>query len=859
MYQNICYQRQKNLLTVWDDKHGMMQLPYKKYAYKKCANGKYHALDGTKVEKVTTWDDSDIARNLMFESDINPETRTLIDMYHETDEPSIGHRELFLDIEVSTEGGFAKPEDPWQPMTSIAFHDRQAKRSVAIIVDKNKKLRPFSDDVLTLEVVHNEFDLIAKFLEYYIQIAPTIITGWNIDFFDIPYIYNRITRVAGAQYANSLSPVGEVIYLKHRNRYRILGVSSLDYMALYKLFTQNEEVSYSLDAISKKELGKGKTVYEGSLDMLYNRDPEKFVEYNVNDVILVLELDEKLKYLALARGICHKGHVPYEDVYFTTRYLDGACITYMKRLGVIVPNRKLKDYSQEEVADDGEEKKDGFAGAFVKDPIPGLYEWTFDEDMKALYPSIIRTLNMSFETKVGRITNWDEIKETFWDDTYSNTKAHLEKGAHHELISMFDLRPWLVDNKYCVSAIGVVYDSKKQGLIPSILEAWGNEREEFRALAKKFAKEGNSDMSEFFDNRQQVAKRMNNSLYGALGAPGFRFYDLDNAESTTLTGQLVVKHAMSKGNEWFVKQTGVKKDYVIYVDTDSTFLSAAPLITMMENKIERQLTEIEKAGLTFKTSQIVENFINDSWDVFAKQHLNADTHFFEIKQEYVASAGFWIARKRYAQMIISEKGTSIHDITNGEKEWKLDVKGMDVVRSDFPKAFRVAMSDILISILKKADKQVIDDKVIGLRESIKTSPLYDIMFPTGIKDLNKYFVKKAEGQVFGERPKGTPIHAKSSLNYNDLMDYYSITKSEPIISGEKIKWTYLKQNPFGLNTCALKGFDDPVEIIKFITDNIDYDHIFESSLENKLTDFYNALQYGKVPKDKNMEEFFSFG
>jgi len=533
-------------MHVFDDKNGHLRFPYKKYAYKKNSHGRHVALDGSKVDKVTDWDDIDIQRGLIYESDINPETRTLIDLYFESDDPSIGHRELFIDIEVSTEGGFSTAEDAWQPMTSIAFHDRIGKQSVAIIVDAKRKLKPYKNNSLTLEVVQTEFELISKFLSYYLEIRPTIITGWNIDFFDIPYLYNRINKIAGKQYSDSLSPINEVIYLPHRNRYRIMGVSCLDYMALYKLFTYSEEVSYSLDSISKKELGKGKIEYEGTLDHLYKTDAEKFVKYNMNDVELVVELDEKLKFLELARGICHKGHVPYEDVYFTTRYLDGACVTYMKRLGIVAPNRKLRDHSQtaEEEAASNE-----FAGAYVKDPIPGLYEWIFDEDMASLYPSIIRTLNISPETKVGRVENWDEVKKDFWNNTFSNVNAKVKAGARHTLIPVSEFRQWLLDNKFTVSSIGVVYSAEKQGLIPSILETWMNEREEYRGLAKKYGKEGNAELRQFFDARQHTMKIVSNSLYGALGAPGFRFHDLDNAESITQTGKAVLMHAHDMANK----------------------------------------------------------------------------------------------------------------------------------------------------------------------------------------------------------------------------------------------------------------------------------------------------------------------
>jgi DNA polymerase elongation subunit (family B) len=279
----------------------------------------------------------------------------------------------------------------------------------------------------------------------------------------------------------------------------------------------------------------------------------------------------------------------------------------------------------------------------------------------------------------------------------------------------------------------------------------------------------------------------------------------------------------------------------------------------MEAKLNKQLSRDEKIDITYKTSQVVEKYINDSWNHFCKHYMNSDTHYLSIKQEYVSESGLWIAKKRYAQKIITEKGVSIAKLTDGKKEWKLDVKGMDVVRSNFPKAFRELMSGILIDILNLSEQSKIDSTILDFREDMKSKPLFDIMFPVGVKELKKYITKKEAGQMFGTRSKGTPIHVKSALNYNDLIQYFKADKTvESIKEGGKIKWTYLKNNPYGLDTCAAKGFEDPEEIIKFIEQYIDYEKIFTASLENKLQDFYNALNWGRIPKNDNVSDFFSF-
>jgi hypothetical protein len=291
---------------------------------------------------------------------------------------------------------------------------------------------------------------------------------------------------------------------------------------------------------------------------------------------------------------------------------------------------------------------------------------------------------------------------------------------------------------------------------------------------------------------------------------------------------------------------------------NSNYFSAEPIIELMQKKLGKELSREEKIDITYKTSQVVEKFINDSFTPYAKHVLNSDNHFLTIKQEYVSESGIWIAKKRYAQKIISEKGVLISDLTKGAKEWKLDVKGMDVIRSNFPKAFREFMSGILIDILNLVDRKVIDDKVLAFREDMKQKDMIDIMFPTGVKELTKYRIKKDPGQVFADRVKATPAHVKAALVYNDLLDYFKITSAQPIKNGEKIKWTYLKSNPLGIDGIALKGFDDPEKIVKIVEEYIDYDKIFKSSLENKLQDFYDALSYGKVPVNDTLNSFFSF-
>lgn len=827
MYQAVAYHKNSNTVHIWDDKKGHLKIKYKPYAYRKSSYGKHVALDGQRVDKVFDFDKDDKG---LYESDINPETRTLIDMYTDSDESSVGHRILTIDIEVDIADGFPTPDTAEHEITSIAIFDHAGNNRYVWILDKTGVVESTVKNNVEIISCCDEYTLLSKFMSTYYEIQPTIITGWNIDFFDIPYLYNRLVKVLGENMARTMSPIKDVIWLKHRNRYRISGVSCLDYMALYKNFTYSQESSYSLEAISQKELGKGKIKYDGSLDDLLKRDIQAYIDYNMNDVDLVVELDQKMKLIDLARGICHKGHVPYEDFLFATRYLDGAAVTYLNRLNIVAPNRQPRN---------SDEPLD-LLGAYVKAPNPGRYKWVYDLDLTSLYPSIIMTLGISPETKVTKIENFDGHKFV------KNQATHLTDGWNGWETTE-DLQKYLNDNQYSIAANGVIYDTKIKGFLPSILDKWFNERVEYKNLRKKYEKEGDDDKAEYYDRMQLVTKILLNSFYGVLGNPGFRFFDPDNATAITSTGQQLIKFTADIGNQYYTKELQEKKDYCIYTDTDSTFFSSLPIIKKRYPDFD--ITD-EKwmADKTIEVADEVQAFINQSYNIYAKRFHNVSEHRFDIKQENVAKAGLWIAKKRYAQWIINIEGHTVS---------KLDVKGLDVVRSSFPTSFRKFMAEALEDILNDIDKITLDEKILNFKEEMKTLPLIDVMFPIGVKNVTN-FTRKGD-KPFMPRMKGTPVHVKSALNYNDMLRHLGLErKYQGIINGEKIKWTYLKANSMGLDTMALKGFEDPEPIDKFVTEYIDYEKVFDSAFANKLGDFYSAMNWGSIPKNNNLGKFFSF-
>ncbi len=839
MYQNIYVEKPKDgkpTVHLWDDKTGYTKFQYKPYAYMKSPSGTYRSLYGDKLKKVNFWTSEDLQSGNVFESDVPIETRVLVDMYGDSDEMSEGHREVYFDIEVEVKDGFPDPKRADNKITAIALYDKVADKYHCFILGNV----PNTDVV---ESFRSEEELLQRFYQKYLEINPTILSGWNIDGFDIPYLYNRTVKVMGYQIANTLSPIGKVYFNDRQDRFRIAGVSCLDYLRLYKWFTYTQESSYRLDYIGQKEVGLGKIEYEGTLDDLYKNDINKYVEYNLNDVIIVKKLDDKLKFIDLARGVGHLGHISYEDNFFSSRYCEGAMLVYMKKIGVVAPNKTFGTKY---------EKGEKFSGAYVKDPKPGRYDWVFDLDLTSMYPSTIMTLNISPETKMGKLVGWNAeefIKGT--PKTYTLMVGDKEKGKYNqdELKRMFD------NNKVSISSNGVLYRYDKKGLIPVLLEKWFNERVEYKKLMKKYGEEGNEEKHGYFKRRQHIQKIILNSLYGVLGLPVFRFYDIDNAEATTVTGQELIKFTEKIANKYYNNKLGDEKDYCIYTDTDSVFYSALPLV-------KKRFPEADVTNDKFMTEQIlsiakeVQDFINNSYDLFAERLLNVKGgHRFDIKQECVAKSAFWVTKKRYGQWIINDGGLVCD---------KLDVKGLDIVRSNFPKAMREVMTNVLKDILSGADKDIIDDKIMNFKKEMKTMSIDDIALPTGVKGINKYINKQYQnkkiygaGNIFTELYKGTPVHVKASIKYNDLLKYFDLNNYEKIKNSEKIKWVYLKNNSFGLNAIAFKGYDDPPKIMEFISNNVDYDKLYKGAMEKKIKMFYEALSW-ELPVDKKntLDRFF---
>lgn len=841
MYQNIYVDRKRSIIHLWDDEAGYQTAPFQNYAFRKRETGKYKSIYGDRLEKVTYFNPQDPS---LFESDVPLDTKFLIDVYQDSDDVSTGHRIGVIDIETDVENGFPTVELGDKEITAIAIYDYVTKKYYAYLLDKENKATNINNPELELICCDNEYSLLEKFLNKWEEFAFTIISGWNILGFDSPYLFNRITNVMGSDNAKRLSPIKICYVNKFTKNLLIAGVSQLDYIELFKKYALKKEPTYALGPIGKKHVNIDKVSYTGSLHDLYLSDINKYIEYNINDVKIVVALDKKFQFIELARQICHIGHVPYESFVMSSRYIEGAILTYLRRNGgLIAPNKPIN--GREEYEKQVEENEEGFSGAFVKEPIPGRYDWIFDLDLTSMYPNILISLNISPETKVGKIDNWD-VKKYLTDEL---DKIFISGNSY----TIDEFKKLIEQEQLSVSSNGCLYKKDKLGVIPAILVEWFNKRKEMRKLAKESADKKDWEKYEFYDQRQVSFKLMLNSTYGVLGLPIFRFYDKDNAEAVTTTGVSIIQTAAKAANKYYESKLNIENDYIIYCDTDSIFLPAAPLI-------QNKFPDIDITDEKLMSKEIlsvcveVQTFVNKMFGVMAKQMFNIDTHRFDVKQEVIAKSGFWLAKKRYTQKIINKGGIECDE---------LEVKGIDVVRTSFPMKFREFMKEFLLDLLNNANEQEINDKILTFKKNLDSLPIVEIAKNTSVK-----FISLDKGKNYDPNNRsafnfvlGTPAQVKAGLAYNDLITYLKLGKNvRKIINGQKIKWVYLMENPYGIDNIALKADGtDPIEITTFIENYIDRNRMYHQELKSKLEEFHKILKWHYPDENtENANKFFDF-
>ena len=866
MYQSIYYDRDEYQYYLRDDKRGWKQFNYQPTCYVADPDGELETLDGTRVSPVKKIDWKDPK---FYEKDVDKNTRVLVDFYSESDDTPSYHNLVYLDIECEIAGALT-PEnikDPKGKITSIALYDNNSKKYYCLILDEQQLMDEAKSEGKEVIPYKSEKELLNGFLDVWIKLDPTIISGWNSEFFDIPYLYYRISKVLSEDLAQYLSPIRKV---KSTSMFDggvmtdfvvIGGVNHLDYMNLFKKFITKQEPSYALGNIGEKYVKLGKIEYKGSLDKLFKDDVNKFIEYNIRDVEIIIELEKALKFIDLTVTIAHLCHTTYESIYYSTVLNDGAILTYLKRKGIISPN-KPTTYNP-----GLKEIKEEYAGGYLKDPVPGLYEWVIDLDFTSLYPSIIRSLNMGIETLVGRVVNsgkfdnqWSlrELKKMDPNKLVEIEKVKKDRKLVRSEIKVAHLIELIEEGNLLISAPGVIFRKDKSSVVCEILADWFAKRQEYKALMKKSYKVDNDPvMGEFYNKRQHAYKIKLNDVYGVFAINGWRYTDGHKfiSKAITLTGQRLTQESIKFVNKWMNEELGTKdKDYIVTSDTDSLFIQTKELILQRNPELANG-TQDEIVKAVLKVATEIQKLANDNLHTLVQELFNVkypnEPHYFELKQEVVLDRGYFAGKRRYAMHIVNKEGVPTDE---------LDMKGLDLMKSNFPPLFRKFGEHILNEIMFGTSKTSIDKQVLEFRESLRTVGWEQILKPTGLKKMSEYIASgPTAGEIFSKLGLKCPINTKAAIYYNDLLRFKGLDKKYPTFQiGDKMYIGYLKENPYRIDVIGFNGYNDPPEIMEFIEKYIDRDGLFDSVMKNKLEGIYQDLGWGMPVFNKKINKFFIF-
>ena len=546
------YSDLKHIIHLWDE-NGYSTTEWDNIAYQKCKEGEHTArgLNGEYLKPISNWYYSNNPNKkhentpYLHFHDMPAHQKFLIETYGANDEPSTGHREVFFDIECEIGGALTEEyiQDAPMPITSIAWWDKTPDTWHILILDKKTQLKHTKAKNKEIIPCSTEQELLSKFLELFRDINPDILIGYNSDFFDIPYLYYRMVKILGEEFANELSSISKV-KSKKTDKYwynegqfvEIIGVESLDYMRLHRKYSWKDEPSWKLDAIGEKYADINKIEYEGNLDQLFETDIHKFIQYNFRDVEILKLLDEKLQYIALTKNLSHKGKHNYSEVYRNTKTQDGAISAYLLDKGIIPPSKDRNLIT-----------KKNYAGGYLFCPKAGLYKYMFDEDLTSLYPSIIMSLNIGKETMVGRIVDADDRNSRLGLNDLKakdpDTKIIIESPCRQQKnITIQNLIDVVKSENVSISANGVFFRTDKESVLSIILSKWFDERVLYKNKMKKAYKAGNKEDGEYYHLMQYTMKILLNSLYGAT-ATGFRYGSVILAEAITLSGQRIIQES----------------------------------------------------------------------------------------------------------------------------------------------------------------------------------------------------------------------------------------------------------------------------------------------------------------------------
>ena len=728
-----------------------------------------------------------------------------------------------IDIEVESDDGFPDPEKAEKMVQSISLkYFGRPTIFVWALQDYDHTINQIDIDPEHIKFIKcdGETDLLLKFINFWAgkDTCPDIVTGWNVKGFDIPYLVNRTMKVMGSDTIKKFSPWGYVraktVGLQRKTQvYELSGINQLDYYDLFQKFgylSYGVLESYKLDHVAYTVLGEKKLSYEehGNLYTLYKEDYQKFIDYNIKDVLLVEQIDEKMGLVELAMTIAYKGGCNYEDAFGTTQLWDTFIYRDLSNRKIVVPPKLERPNTE-------------IAGGYVKQPMVGRHEWIVSFDLNSLYPHLMMQFNMSPETVVDRRT----------------ANVTVDKCLDREM-------PESILPDHCICANGVHFRKDERGVVPQIIDGLYAERKQVKkemlgisqqlekgAVGKQIADKQITKLN----TTQMAIKIMMNSLYGALGNRWFRYYDVRVAEAITLSGQLAIRWAERTVNEYMSKLLDKEDDYVIAIDTDSVYINFGPMVEKMgitdKSQAVRVIDEISEKKFV--------PLLRESYQVMS-DYMNAYENKMVMEREVIADTGVWTAKKRYVLNVHNSEGVQY-------AKPKLKIMGIEAVKSSTPASCRDALKGLFKVMMTQTEKDT--QKAIQLfRDHFNTLPPHEIAFPRGVSDVTKW---KDRDTIYKQ---GCPIHVRGSLLYNTLLKDLGLTKKyNEIKDGEKIKFLYLDpKNPIKENVIAFPEYlPREFGLDKYVNSSL----MFEKAFLNVVTPVLDAMKW-KAEEVVSLEDFF---
>ena len=840
--------------------------------------GKFRSIYGTPVSRFATKNSKEFHKEVkinsgknIYESDINPVFRCLADNYQGVDAPRL--HTAFFDIEVDfdKERGYSSPSDPFNPITSITVYLDWLDQLITLAVPPKHMSKETAQE--QIEEFDNTFlfwdegEMISTFLDV-IEDAD-VLTGWNSEGYDIPYTVQRCTRVLSKDDTRRFCLWGQLPKQRTFERYGaenltfdLIGRVHMDYMQLYRKYTYEERHSYSLDAIGDYENLGSKTVYEGTLDQLYNQDFKTFIEYNRQDVVLLANIDKKLRFLDLANTLAHENTVLLPTTMGAVAVTEQAIINEAHAREMVVPNRKQRLTDEDTQA----------AGAYVAFPKKGVHEWVGSIDINSLYPSTIRALNMGPETIVGQLVPYmtdNHISERMrngasfagaWEGLFASLEytAVMEQQRGTEITicwvngeesvhSAAEIWKMIFDNhsNWMLSANGTIFTGDVEAVIPGLLERWYAERKEMQAKLKQTTTKAEE---EYWDKRQLVKKINLNSLYGAILNPGCRFFDKRIGQSTTLTGRSIAKHMDAHVNQCITGEYDHTGKAIIYGDTDSCYFSAWP-------EIKDQDIEWNKE-IAVQLYESISDEVNDSFPGFMERAFHCPRKRGSVirgGREITGTKGLFITKKRYAVMVYDQEGKRL-DVEG--KPGKVKAMGLDLKRSDTPVVIQDFLKEILDMVLQGAGRDSVIERIREFKYEFAERPGWEKGSPKRVNNLTKYVKKeKREGKT------NMPGHVRAGMNWNTLKEMNSDNYSMTVIDGMKVIVCKLKKNPLGWTSIAYPT--DEMHIPQWFRDMPFDDGEMETVLiDGKIDNLLGVLDWdlsSATNTQNTFEDLFDFG